>query len=176
MLSNLSAPVPCVLSNFRCKLVKSNSSLKIIITLKVFNLLTSSHGISLLASQECCLHSVLFTRRYVTFVLVIITFVFTLYNVVVLEKNRTRSTIFKSILEQLRKIFDRTTRQATVWHLLFGSCHGIGYFFVVSPAKIFSKNHSPILFFTKSNLLAAFFYKNVAFWVRSSRKIIKSEM
>ena len=39
-----------------------------------------------LASQECCLHSVLFTRRYVTFVLVIITFVFTLYNVVVLEK------------------------------------------------------------------------------------------
>ena len=61
-----------------------------------------------LASQECCLHSVLFTRRYVT-VLVIITFVFTLYNVVVLEKNRTRSTIFKSILEQLRKIFDRTT-------------------------------------------------------------------
>ena len=64
-----------------------------------------------LASQECCLHSVLFTRRYVTFtfVLVIITFVFTLYNVVVLEKNRTRSTIFKSILEQLRKIFDHTT-------------------------------------------------------------------
>ena len=61
-----------------------------------------------LASQECCLHSVLFTRRYVTFVLVIITFVFTLYNVVV-RKNRTRSTIFKSILEQLRKIFDRTT-------------------------------------------------------------------
>ena len=54
------------------------------------------------------LHSVLFTRRYVTFVLVIITFVYTLYNVV-LEKNRTRSTIFKSILEQLRKIFDRTT-------------------------------------------------------------------
>ena len=39
-----------------------------------------------LASQECCLHSVLFIRRYVTFVLVIITFVFTLYNVVVLEK------------------------------------------------------------------------------------------
>ena len=55
-----------------------------------------------LASQECCLHSVLFIRRYVTFVLVIITFVFTLYNVVVLEKNRTRSTIFKSILEQLK--------------------------------------------------------------------------
>ena len=49
-----------------------------------------------LASQECCLHSVLFTRRYVTFVLVIIS----LYSVVVLEKNRTRSTIFKSILEQ----------------------------------------------------------------------------
>ena len=44
-----------------------------------------------LASQECCLHRVLFTRRYVTFVLVIITFVivFTLYSVV-LEKNRTR--------------------------------------------------------------------------------------
>ena len=62
-----------------------------------------------LASQECCLHSVLFTRRYVTFVLVIITFAFTLYSVVVLEKNRSRTTIFKSILEQLRKIFDRTT-------------------------------------------------------------------
>ena len=62
-----------------------------------------------LASQECCSHSVLFTRRYVTFVLVIFTFVFTFYNVVVLEKNRIRSTIFKSILEQLRKIFDRTT-------------------------------------------------------------------
>ena len=44
---NLSTPVPGVLSNFRCKLVKSNSSLKIIITLKVFNLLTSSHGISI---------------------------------------------------------------------------------------------------------------------------------
>ena len=62
-----------------------------------------------LASQECCLHRILFTRRYVTFVLVIITFVFTLYSVVVLEKNRTWTTIFKSILEQLRKIFDRTT-------------------------------------------------------------------
>ena len=62
-----------------------------------------------LASQECCLHRILFTRRYVTFVLVIITFVFTLYSVVVLEKNRTRTTIFKSILEQLKKIFDRTT-------------------------------------------------------------------
>ena len=62
-----------------------------------------------LASQECCLHRVLFTRRYVTFVLVIITFVFTLYSVVVLEKNRTLTTIFKLILEQLTKIFDRTT-------------------------------------------------------------------
>ena len=63
-----------------------------------------------LASQECCLHSVLFTRRYVTFVLVIITFAFTLYSsVVVLEKNQTRTTIFKSILEQLRKLFDSTT-------------------------------------------------------------------
>ena len=62
-----------------------------------------------LASQECCLHSVLFTRRYVIFVLVIITFVFTLYNVVVLETNQTRLTIFKLILEQPRKIFDRTT-------------------------------------------------------------------
>ena len=61
-----------------------------------------------LASQECCLHRILFTRRYVTFVLVIITFVFTLYSVV-LEKNRTRTTIFISILEQLRKIFERTT-------------------------------------------------------------------
>ena len=60
-----------------------------------------------LASQECCLHSVLFTRCYVTFVLVIIT----LYNVVVFEKSRTRLTIFKSILEQLRKIFGRTTRR-----------------------------------------------------------------
>ena len=73
-----------------------------------------------LASQECCLHSVLFTRPYVTFVRVIITFVFTLYNVVVLEKNRTRSTIFKSILEQLVmfslliQIFDRTTNQMEV--------------------------------------------------------------
>ena len=38
-----------------------------------------------LASQECCLHRILFTHRYVTFVLVIITFVFTLYSVV-LEK------------------------------------------------------------------------------------------
>ena len=62
-----------------------------------------------LASQECCLHRILFTRRYVTVVLVIITFVFTLYSVVVLEKNQTQTTIFKSILEQLRKIFDRTT-------------------------------------------------------------------
>ena len=63
-----------------------------------------------LASQECCLHSVLFIRRYVTFVLVIITLYShcIMYNVVVLEKNRTRSTIFKLILEQLRKIFDRT--------------------------------------------------------------------
>ena len=34
-----------------------------------------------LASQECCLHRILFTHRYVTFVLVIITFVFTLYSV-----------------------------------------------------------------------------------------------
>ena len=67
-----------------------------------------------LASQECCLHRVLFTRRYVTFVLVIITFVFTLYSVVVLEKNRTRTTIFKSILEQLRKIFDRTAYRMEV--------------------------------------------------------------
>ena len=67
-----------------------------------------------LASQECCLHGVLFTRRYVTFVLVIITIVFTLYNVVVLVKYRTRSTIFKSILEQLRKIFDRTTSRMEV--------------------------------------------------------------
>ena len=57
-----------------------------------------------LASQECCLHRILFTRRYVTFVLVIITFVFTLYSVVVLEKNRTQTTIFKSILEQLSSI------------------------------------------------------------------------
>ena len=35
-----------------------------------------------LASQECCLHRILFTCRYVTFVLVIITFAFTLYSVV----------------------------------------------------------------------------------------------
>ena len=67
-----------------------------------------------LASQECCLHRVLFTRRYVTFVLVIITFVFTLYSVVVLEKNRTRTTIFKSILEQLRIIFDRIILPYTI--------------------------------------------------------------
>ena len=39
-----------------------------------------------LASQECCLHRILFTCRYVTFVLVI-TFVFTLYSVVVLENS-----------------------------------------------------------------------------------------
>ena len=52
-----------------------------------------------LVSQECCLHRILFTRRSVTFVLVIITFVFTLYTVVVLEKNQTRSTIFKSIVQ-----------------------------------------------------------------------------
>ena len=32
-----------------------------------------------------------------------------LYSVVVLEKNQTRTAMFKSILEQLRKIFDRTT-------------------------------------------------------------------
>ena len=38
LLSNLSALIPCVLSNFRCKLVQSNSSIKIIITSKVFNL------------------------------------------------------------------------------------------------------------------------------------------
>ena len=46
---NKSGVDPCVLSNFRCKLVKSNtnSSLKIIITLKVFNILPSSHGISI---------------------------------------------------------------------------------------------------------------------------------
>ena len=67
-----------------------------------------------LASQEYCLHSVLFTRRYVTFVLVIITFVFTLYNVV-LEKNRTRSTIFKSILEQLTEKYSIV--QPSEWKL-----------------------------------------------------------
>ena len=50
-----------------------------------------------LASQECCLHRILFTCRYVTFVLVIITIAFTLYSVVVLEKNRTRTTIFNSL-------------------------------------------------------------------------------
>ena len=60
-----------------------------------------------LASQECCLHSVLFIRRYMTFILVYHV-AFTLYNVVVLEKNRTQTTIFKSILEKLRKIFHRT--------------------------------------------------------------------
>ena len=57
-----------------------------------------------LASQECCLHSVLFTRRYVTFVLVIITFAFTLYSVVVLEKNRSRTTIFNSFATTLLEI------------------------------------------------------------------------
>ena len=62
-----------------------------------------------LASHGMLCTSYIVTHRYVTFVLVIITFVFTLYSVVVLEKNRTRTTIFKSILEQLRKIFDRTT-------------------------------------------------------------------
>ena len=59
--------------------------------------------------MEFSISGILFTCRYVTFVLVIITFAFTLYSVVVLEKNQTRTTIFKSILEQLRKIFDRTT-------------------------------------------------------------------
>ena len=48
VLSNLMAPIPSVLSNFRCKLVKSNISKKIILTLKVFNILTSSFGISIL--------------------------------------------------------------------------------------------------------------------------------
>ena len=38
-----------------------------------------------LPSQECCLHSVLFIRRYMTFILVYHV-AFTLYNVVVLEK------------------------------------------------------------------------------------------
>ena len=61
-----------------------------------------------LASQECCLHSVLFIRRYVTFVLVIVT----LHSHCIMlcwKKILSRSAIFKSILEQLRKIFDRTT-------------------------------------------------------------------
>ena len=56
-----------------------------------------------LASQECCLHRILFTHRYVTFVLVIITFVFTLYSVVVLEKielGRRSLNRFKSNLEK----------------------------------------------------------------------------
>ena len=52
-----------------------------------------------LASQECCLHRVLFTRRYLTFVLVIITFVFTLYSVV-LEENRTRDEGFPISVRQ----------------------------------------------------------------------------
>ena len=59
--------------------------------------------------MEFSISGILFTCRCVTFVLVIITFAFTLYSVVVLEKNQTQTTIFKSILEQLRKIFDRTT-------------------------------------------------------------------
>ena len=33
-----------------------------------------------------------------------------------------------------------------------------------------------MLFLKYSDFLAAFFYKNVAFWVRSSVKILKSEM
>ena len=106
VLSNLSVPVPCVLSNFRCKLVKSNSSLKIIITLKVFNILTSSHGISIseMLFTLCIVYTSLCDLRPSYYHVAI-----SLYSVVVLEKNRTRSTIFKSILEQLRKIFDRTT-------------------------------------------------------------------
>ena len=47
--------------------------------------------------MEFSISGILFTCRYVTFVLVIITFAFTLYSVVVLEKNRTRTTIFNSL-------------------------------------------------------------------------------
>ena len=39
-----------------------------------------------------------------------------------------------------------------------------------------SKNRSPILFLKYSSFLAAFFYKNVAFRVHSSMKILKSEL
>ena len=106
MLSNLSAPILCVLSNFRCKLVKNNSTIKIIITLKVFNILTSSLGISIsvMLFTLCTGYTLLRDLRPSYY-----HFVFTLYSVVVFEKNLSRSTIFKLILEQLRKIFDRTT-------------------------------------------------------------------
>ena len=82
--SNLSAPVPCVLSNFRCKLVKSNSSLKIIITLKVFNILTSSHGISIsgMLFTLCIVYTSLSDLRPSYYHVAI-----SLYSVVVLEKN-----------------------------------------------------------------------------------------
>ena len=83
VLSNLSAPVPCVLSNFRCKLVKSNNSLKFIITLKVFNILTSSYGISIsgMLFTLCIVYTSLHNLRPSYYHIV-----FTLYNVVVLEK------------------------------------------------------------------------------------------
>ena len=62
-----------------------------------------------LSSQECCLHSVLFYMSLCDLRPSYYHIAISLYSVVVLEKNRARSTIFKSILEQLRKIFDRTT-------------------------------------------------------------------
>ena len=51
----------------------------------------------------------MFIRRYVTSVLDYYHVVFTIYIDIVLEINRSRSRIFRSILEQLRKIFCGTT-------------------------------------------------------------------
>ena len=53
-----------------------------------------------LASQECCLHSVMFIRRYVTFVLVLSRCIHIVWCCV---RKKSRTTIFKSILEQLTK-------------------------------------------------------------------------
>ena len=93
----------CVLlvSNFRCKLVKSNSSIKIIITLKLFNILTSSYGISILVllctlcnrpSRINTYTSLRDPRASYYHV------AFTLYIYIVWGKNRSRSTIFNSLV------------------------------------------------------------------------------
>ena len=66
----------------------------------VYSILTSSLGICIL---------VVFFRCYVTFVLRCHHVVFTLYVYIVLEKYQSRLTIFKSMLEQLRKMFRNTT-------------------------------------------------------------------
>ena len=60
----------------------------------------------------------MFIRRYVTSVSGYYHIVFTLYIYIVLEKNRSRSTIFKAILEQLIKIFCGTTIDMEVVNIL----------------------------------------------------------